>query len=91
MENVTQLGLSEQDRCLCITNVFFTQAIIVSVFSSFVAGGSVVCTPGYDPDGFFEWLDEFKPTWYSAPTAMQRSILATPPGTPRPSRGHALG
>jgi oxalate---CoA ligase len=76
MNNVLQLGLTPRDRCLCITNMFFTQAILVSVFSSLVAGGSVACTPGYDPAGFFEWLDEFHPTWYSAPTTLQRSILA---------------
>ncbi|HXP88016.1 MAG TPA: non-ribosomal peptide synthetase [Bryobacteraceae bacterium] len=76
MNNVVQLGLTAQDRCLCITNMFFTQAILVSVFSSLAAGGSVVCTPGYDPASFFEWLDEFHPTWYSAPTTLQRSILA---------------
>jgi acyl-CoA synthetase (AMP-forming)/AMP-acid ligase II/thioesterase domain-containing protein/aryl carrier-like protein len=76
MNNVAQLGLTPQDRCLCITNMFFTQAILVSVFSSLAAGGSVVCTPGYDPARFFEWLDEFHPTWYSAPTTLQRSILA---------------
>jgi len=76
MNNVLQLGLNAQDRCLCVTGMFYTQGIIVSVFSSLIAGGSVVCTPGYDPAGFFEWLDEFSPSWYSAPTAMQRSILA---------------
>lgn len=75
MSNVTQLGLTPQDRCLCLTAMFFTQGLLVSVFSSLVAGGSVVCTPGYDPRDFFTWLDEFKPTWYAAPTAVQRSIL----------------
>ncbi len=73
--NVLQLGLTAQDRCLCITAMFYTQGILVSVFSSLMAGGSAVCTSGYDPARFFEWLDEFSPTWYSAPTAMQRSIL----------------
>ena len=73
--NVVQLRLKAEDRCLCITALFYTQGILVSVFSSLIAGGSAVCTPGYDPMKFFEWLDEFSPTWYSAPTAVQRSIL----------------
>jgi thioesterase domain-containing protein len=55
--------------------MFFTQGLLVSVFSSLVAGGSVVCTPKYEPQEFFACLDEFKPTWYAAPTAVQRSIL----------------
>lgn len=75
MGNVMQLGLTTQDRCLCVTAMFFTQGLIVSVFSSLLAGGSVVCTPGYDSRGFFAWLDEFHPTWYAAPVSVQRSIL----------------
>ncbi len=77
--NVAQFGLTGSDRCLCLTPMFFTQGILVSVFSSLIVGGSVVCTPGYDPVGFFEWLDDFHPTWYSAPTAIQRSILSRAP------------
>ena len=76
MNNVVQLALGPQDRCLCITGLFYTQGILVSVLSSLIAGGSAVCTPGYDPAHFFEWLDEFHPTWYAAPVAMHRSILA---------------
>lgn len=75
MGNVTQLGLTAQDRCLCVTAMFFTQGLLVSVFSSLLAGGSVACTPGYDSHGFFAWLDEFRPTWYAAPVSVQRSIL----------------
>lgn len=74
--NVVQLGLTSADRCLCVTGMYFTQGILVSVFSSLIAGGSAACTPGYDPVGFFEWLDEFDPTWYAAPAAIQKSILA---------------
>jgi oxalate---CoA ligase len=76
MNNIVQLGLGPRDRCLCITGLFYTQGILVSVLSSPTAGGSAVCTPGYDPAQFFEWLDEFRPTWYAAPVSMHRSILA---------------
>ena len=77
--NVAQFALTSSDRCLGLTPMFYTQGILVSVFSSLIAGGSVVCTPGYDPVAFFEWLNEFHPTWYSAPTAIQRSILSRAP------------
>jgi acyl-CoA synthetase (AMP-forming)/AMP-acid ligase II/thioesterase domain-containing protein/acyl carrier protein len=76
MNNVGQLGLTSQDRCLCITGHFFSQGILVSMLSPLLAGGSVVCTPGYDPARFFEWLHEFQPTWFSAPVTIHRSIAA---------------
>ncbi len=75
--NILQLGLNARDRALCITAMFYTQGILVSVFSALTAGGSVACTPGYDSVKFFGWLDEFNPTWYSAPTAIHRSILGS--------------
>lgn len=74
--NIAQLGLSAGDRCLCVTSLFYTQGILVSVLSSLFAGGSVVVTPGYDPVRFFEWLDRLGPTWYAAPVAIHQSIVA---------------
>lgn len=73
--NARHLQLTAADRCLCVTGMFFTQGILVSVFSPLMMGGSTISTPGFDPVKFFPWLDEFRPTWYAAPTAMQRSIL----------------
>jgi acyl-CoA synthetase (AMP-forming)/AMP-acid ligase II/thioesterase domain-containing protein/acyl carrier protein len=77
--NATHLELTADDRCLCVTGMFYTQGILVSVFSPLMMGGSTVCTPGYDPLNFFAWLDEFRPTWYAAPTTIQRSILNRAP------------
>jgi oxalate---CoA ligase len=74
--NASHLQLTAQDRCLCVTSMFFTQGILVSVISALFEGGSTVVTPGYDPIRFFAWLDEFRPTWYAAPVAIQRNILS---------------
>ena len=74
--NATHLQLTSLDRCLCVTGMFYTQGILVSVLSPLMTGGSTVLTPGYDPLNFFAWIDEFRPTWYAAPTAIQRSILS---------------
>ena len=39
------------------------------------AGASIVCTPGFF-DTFFAWLEEFRPTWYTAVPAIHQAILA---------------
>jgi thioesterase domain-containing protein/acyl carrier protein len=41
-----------------------------------LAGSSVVCTPGFSAADFFGWLDEFRPTWYSAAPAVHQAVLA---------------
>ncbi len=40
-----------------------------------LGGGSVVCLPEADTDGFFRAIDEFRPTYLSAPFAIQRALL----------------
>jgi acyl-CoA synthetase (AMP-forming)/AMP-acid ligase II len=38
-------------------------------------GASVVAAPGFDALKFFGWLDQAKPTWYSAVPTMHQAIL----------------
>ena len=54
--------------------LFHSQGIMLTI-ASLLAGASVVCTPGFSPDHFFEWLEEFHPTWYSAAPAIHQAIL----------------
>jgi oxalate---CoA ligase len=56
--------------------LFHIHGSIAALLSSLLAGGSVVCTPGFLAPKFFEWWSEFKPTWYSAVPTMHQSILA---------------
>lgn len=73
------LELGEEDRCLNIMPLFHVHGLIGAVLSSLAAGASVVCAPGFNAARFFEWLDEFRPTWYTAVPAMHQSILARAP------------
>jgi acyl-CoA synthetase (AMP-forming)/AMP-acid ligase II len=40
------------------------------------AGASTYCSPGFNALRFFAWLDEAKPTWYTAVPTMHQAILA---------------
>jgi acyl-CoA synthetase (AMP-forming)/AMP-acid ligase II len=77
--NARHLQLTADDRCLCVTGMFRSEGLLVSVFSPLTMAGSTVCTPGYNPLNFFGWLDQFRPTWYAAPKTIQRSILSRAP------------
>jgi hypothetical protein len=43
------------------------------------AGGSVVCTSGFDAVKFFAWLEEFLPTWYTAVPTIHQDPCSSPP------------
>jgi len=69
------LELTQADRCLNVMPLFHIHGLIGAVLSSLAAGGSVVCTPGFYAPQFFQWLDEFRPTWYTAVPTIHQSIL----------------
>jgi acyl-CoA synthetase (AMP-forming)/AMP-acid ligase II len=70
------LALRADDRCLNIMPLFHIHGLIAAVLSSLAAGGEVVCTPGFNALSFFRWLDEARPTWYTAVPTMHQAILA---------------
>ncbi len=70
------LSLTPADRCLNIMPLFHIHGLIAAVTASLSAGASVVCTPGFNALKFFQWLDEAKPTWYTAVPTMHQAILA---------------
>ena len=70
------LELNEKDRCLDVMPLFHIHGLIGGVLASLTAGASVVCTPDFDAERFFRWIDAFHPTWYTAVPTMQQAILA---------------
>lgn len=74
--NIQQtLKLTEHDRCLNIMPLFHIHGLVGVLLSSILAGGSVICTPGFNAKLFFEWMKIHRPTWYSAVPTMHQAIL----------------
>src|SRR5262249_14479029 len=71
--------LVESDRCLNVLPLFHVHALQTGLLTSLVAGGSIVCTPGFYAPQFFAWLAEVRPTWYTAVPAIHQAILARAP------------
>lgn len=71
----TTLSLTERDRCLNVMPLFHIHGLMGAVTASITAGASLVCAPGFDPERFFTWLDEFEPTWYTAVPTIHQAVL----------------
>ena len=72
----TALVLESRDRLLSVLPLFHGHGLISGLLAALTAGSSVVCTPGFDVTGFFGWLTEFRPTWYTAVPAIHRAVLS---------------
>ena len=73
------LALGEDDRCLNVMPLFHIHGLHTALFTSLVAGASVVCTQGFAAAQFFTWMAEFRPTWYTAVPTIHQTILAYAP------------
>src|SRR5262249_26768689 len=69
-------ALTQSDICLNIMPLFHIHGLMAATLASLSAGASVVCTPGFNALKFFGWLDEVKPTWYTAVPTMHQALLA---------------
>jgi acyl-CoA synthetase (AMP-forming)/AMP-acid ligase II len=70
------LALTPADRCMNIMPLFHIHVLIAAVLSSLASGASIYCTPGFNALSFFGWLDDAKPSWYTAVPTMHQAILS---------------
>jgi acyl-CoA synthetase (AMP-forming)/AMP-acid ligase II len=70
------LALAPGDVCLNIMPLFHIHGLMAGTLASLAAGAQVSCTPRFNALKFFGWLDEVKPTWYTAVPAMHEAALA---------------
>jgi acyl-CoA synthetase (AMP-forming)/AMP-acid ligase II len=73
------LQLTERDRSLNVMPLFHIHGMMAGLLAPLSAGGSVVCTPGFDAFAFHRWLDELGPTYYTAVPTMHQMVLARAP------------
>ncbi|MCI5148258.1 MAG: hypothetical protein D3916_02460, partial [Candidatus Electrothrix sp. MAN1_4] len=69
------LELSSQDCCLNFLPLFHVHGLISCLMAPLIAGGSIICLPGFETKSFFHCLRTFQPTWYSASPPIHQIIL----------------
>ena len=70
------LSLGPEDRGLNIMPLFHIHGLIAGISAPLSAGGQVFCTPGFNALRFFAWMEEARPTWYTAVPTMHQTILS---------------
>ncbi len=70
------LRLSQNDRSLCVMPLFHVHGLVGSLISSIAAGAATYCASGFQAPRFFDWMEECRPTWYSAVPTMHQAILS---------------
>jgi oxalate---CoA ligase len=69
------LQFQPTDCGLNIMPLFHIHGLIAGVLAPLAAGSQVFCTPGFNALKFFGWMEEAKPTWYTAVPTMHQAIV----------------
>ena len=70
------LQFTSDDCGLNIMPLFHIHGLIAGVLAPLAAGSQVFCTPGFNALKFFGWMDEARPTWYTAVPTMHQAIVS---------------
>ena len=55
--------------------LFHIHGLIAGLLAPLSAGGAIACPGDFNAFRFFEWLDVFQPTWYTAVPTMHQLVL----------------
>jgi oxalate---CoA ligase len=69
------LELTAQDRFLSLMPLFHLQGLL-SCLIQIGCGGQVIAAAGFDAKHFVSWMEQYRPTWYTAGPSLHRSIVA---------------
>lgn len=71
----TWFDLTQQDRCLCVSPVFYAHGLHVMIFTPLLSGGSIAFPTDASKFDYAEWFDALRPTWYSASPTLHRMVF----------------
>lgn len=75
-----QIGhkLTQHDVTLCILPLFHINGLVVSLISPLFSGGKVVIPRKFSARKFWQWIEHYKVTWFSAVPTIFSIILSKP-------------
>lgn len=67
--------LTPQDRCLCVTPIYYSHGLKVTVLTPLLTGGSIAFPADPSAFDYAEWFGALEPTWYSAGPTLHTFIF----------------
>lgn len=68
-------GLTPQDSCINMMPLNHVGGLVRNLFAPVLSGGSSILCPAFDPNLFWDTLEDGSGTWYYASPSMHMSIL----------------
>jgi acyl-CoA synthetase (AMP-forming)/AMP-acid ligase II len=68
--------MTASDCTINVRPMYHVASLIVNTLAPLASGGRVAYAPGFDGQALFDWMAEFRPTWFSGVTTMYQWWLA---------------
>jgi acyl-CoA synthetase (AMP-forming)/AMP-acid ligase II len=72
---ITVYNLTAKDTKLCLMPLFHIHGLVGCLLSTLASGGTFICPTGFNALEFWQLVDTYKPTWYSAAPTIHQMIL----------------
>jgi acyl-CoA synthetase (AMP-forming)/AMP-acid ligase II/acyl carrier protein len=86
----TWFALTPQDRCLCVSPVYYSHGLKVTCLTPILTGGTVAFPADPSRCDLSEWFGTLEPTWYSAAPTLHRRVLDRVSAGSTPRVAHSL-
>ncbi|KAL2818783.1 hypothetical protein BDW59DRAFT_181831 [Aspergillus cavernicola] len=70
------VALDDSARCLNMMPLHHIGGMIRSLYAPMLAGGTTICCASFDPNLFWDVIEQYSPTWYYATPTMHQMILS---------------
>ncbi|KAL3473421.1 hypothetical protein BJX99DRAFT_248963 [Aspergillus californicus] len=70
------VGLDDSSRCSNMMPLHHIGGMIRSLYAPMLAGGTTICCASFDPNLFWDVVEQWSPTWYYATPTMHQMILS---------------
>jgi acyl-CoA synthetase (AMP-forming)/AMP-acid ligase II len=73
---VSVYNLTANDINLCLMPLFHIHGLVGCLLATLASGGTFICPTGFNALEFWQLVERYKPTWYSAAPTIHQMILA---------------
>ncbi|MFI9511237.1 AMP-binding protein [Nocardia sp. NPDC052566] len=70
------LRLDHSDCSLNVMPLFHVHGFVAGLLAQLAVAGTVICTPGLHAGLFPQWMEQLRPTWYTATPTMHHAVLS---------------
>lgn len=85
LNTVNAHRLTEQDRSLCVLPLYHMNAQVITLIATLLSGGSIVVPHQFKVARFWNWVGDYRCTWFALVPSLISQLIQSHPNTAPPT------